>query len=308
MKIEPENQFVASSEALGVLLAHYDLVCLDYSEASSGIENKTLIVTTDRGKFVVRVYRRGKKHLADINVEIDFVKFLHGNGVSVPEILQNNSNNYVTTMELDGTIWQAIVMDFIEGTHAKNYTPQLVEELAATQAQLHKLASSYDTANGLHANELSELRESFFIKQIDRTYITNRLVDGFLERAQNYVVAFDQSLPKGLCHLDYDKDNALTKDNALAAILDFDDLAIAPFVVCLSYTLWHVRQYAGKDAVAHYLSAYESIRPLLELEKTYIQPVMLFRHYVISSIKILNNHLTIREVNSYLSLESELSS
>ena len=215
-------------------------------------------------------------------------------------------NSYVTSLKLHNTTWWAIVMEFIDGIHSKTYPEKLIDELAITQARLHVLAVDYSVSQLMHAGELHELRESFFIQQIDRSRITNRLLLDFLDRAQNYVVLLDRNLPKGLCHLDYDKENALIKDNTLVAILDFDDLALAPFIVCLAYTLWHIRQQSGQDAQAHYLSKYESIRPLSDLEKLFIKPIMLFRHYVISSIRILNNHRTPEEIHEYLALESEL--
>ena len=307
MKIEPDKQFIASPERLAMFLKQYNLVFMDYTEASSGIENSTLITTTKQGKFVVRVYRQGKKSLSDINLEVNFINFLRENGIKIPEILQNNNGAYITAVELEDMVWRAIVMDFIEGVHVESYTHRLVTELATTQVLMHIQSSSYHFHDAAHIDELIELRDKFFVKQIDHSKITNTLLDDFLQRAQSYVVSLDKHLPKGLCHLDYDKENTITRNNSLAAVIDFDDLAIAPFVVCLSYTLWHVRQQSGKDMVKHYLSAYESVRPLSELEKSYLQPIMLFRHYFISSIKILNNHLATYEVNKYLSLEAELS-
>jgi Ser/Thr protein kinase RdoA (MazF antagonist) len=306
MKIDPDKQFTTSLESIAQILSQYGLACISYKEASTGIENRTLITETDKGEFVVRIYRQGKKSLGQINLEVDFINYLRANNIKVPEILRNRLASYVTTQIFSDSTWQIIVMEFVEGVHAVSYTPTLINELAFTQANMHALAATYKSTILGRATTLNELRETYFIKQINSRQIKSQKLTNFLERGRNYKVFLDTNLPRGLCHLDYDKENTLAKDGSLAAILDFDDLEIAPYIVCLSYTLWHVRQQSGKDAANHYLSKYQSIRILSELEKSYIKPIMLFRHYVISSIKILNGHTSIGEIDEYLSIETEL--
>jgi Ser/Thr protein kinase RdoA (MazF antagonist) len=151
------------------------------------------------------------------------------------------------------------------------------------------------------------LKEEYFIKQINLRRLEDDRLRSFLERASNYTLSLDNALPKGLCHLDYDTDNLLAKNSSVLAVLDFDDLAIAPFIVCLAYTLWHVYTEKSEDAAWEYLRYYETFRQISDLERGYIKPIMLFRHYVISAVKVLNNHTLESDIEKYLDIEKQLS-
>ena len=61
MKLLPENQFRHSLEIVRLLGERYGITVTSYKEATSGIENTTLIVTTATGKYVFRIYRQAKK-------------------------------------------------------------------------------------------------------------------------------------------------------------------------------------------------------------------------------------------------------
>lgn len=306
MKLEPEKQFKADFESVALLLRAYALELQSYTAAMSGIENTTLIATTTTAKYVVRIYRLGKKSKNEITLEIDFMQHLQSGGVKVPRIMQNKQGEYVSEFEQHGLRWQAIVMDFVRGVHADEYDTKLLVDMAQTQANMHVLSSKYATPSDV-ATEDSTLSEHFFLPDIDMNTIVDSSLRQFLERAKSYSVPLDAKLPHGLCHLDYDKDNIITRDGVIAAVLDFDDLAIAPFVVCLGYTLWHVRRYGGKNMAEQYLAEYEKVRKLNSLEKSYLKNVMLFRHYMISDLKILNEHVSEQEIADYINLESELS-
>lgn len=308
MKIDKKRQFKVSSDRIATILSNYNLELLSCKEASSGIENTTIITKTSSGKFVVRIYRQAKKSIDSIKLEIDFLQYLGKNSVLVPSIIKNNNGEYLTEVEADGFIWQIIVMDFADGVHVAEYSAQLAKHLAKTQASMHILSDSYYQNITYKVEELYCLREELFVKRIDQSKLNNAQLVDFLERAKNYTVSLDRDLPSGLCHLDYDTDNIIVKNNSLVAVLDFDDLAVAPYVVCLAYTLWHVRKYSGQQMATLYISEYEKYRPLSNEEKIAIKPIMLFRHYVISGIKILNGHISDQEIYDYLSLETELSS
>jgi len=304
MKIAESNQFPLHVKNVTHILARYDLALRNFNAASTGIENTTLIIDTNKGKFVLRVYRQRKKDSTEIYRELDFMEYLRANNIKVPRVISNTQGERLTLERLDDKVWQVIVMEFIEGRHAQTYTPELIIELSSTQANMHNLSSSYADKHGV-LEPLTNLEENYFIDQILQERI-DRQLQAFLQRAKAYELNLPLELPKGLCHLDYDTDNALVSKNSVAAILDFDDLALAPFIVCLGYTLWHVRTEAGEEAAQKYLENYETQRKLSDLERQFIKPVMLFRHYVISSVKILNGHTSPEDIMAFLKQESVL--
>ena len=62
MKIQPDKQFRHSTSIIDELAAHYGFTVADYTEASSGIENTTLLVrSTNDQRYAMRIYRQDKK-------------------------------------------------------------------------------------------------------------------------------------------------------------------------------------------------------------------------------------------------------
>ncbi len=304
MKLSPKDQFTPDKQSVAYILQQYGLELVAFHEASSGIENRTLIVDTNGGKYVLRIYRQGRKANAAIELELHFAQYLHEGGIRTPTVITNQAGEQITIQQVDGKTWQSIVMEFAQGEHATVYTEHLLQDLATIQATMHTLSSQYSEPT-LAASSVTVLRGGNLSPTIPFE-VQDEQVYTFLRRAQDYAVALPPTLARGLCHLDFDKDNTLVKDGDVSAILDFDDLAVAPFVVCLAYTLWNVYVEADQDAVQKYLTHYEKVRELSDVERRYIPLAMLYRHYLISMIKIQNGHTSPAEISRFIKIERNL--
>ncbi len=305
MKLEPDKQFKVTVDAVVAILAKYGLVLYRYSLATSGIENTTIIVETDVKKVVVRIYRLEKKPLSEIELEINFMNYLNLNGILVPRIIYNNKKSFLTKLIWDKKTWQVVVFDFVDGEQALEYNSGLIIDISHWQARMHLISEQYNYPdNSPKLNKV--LYEDNFLSLIDLGTITNNRILSFLKRSKNYRVTLSEELPSGLCHLDYDKDNIICDKNKVKSILDFDDVAVAPYVLCLGYTLWHIWRYGGKEMADLYLKKYELYRPLNALEKSFIKSVILFRHYMISDLNILNGHTSSGDAEQYIKLEHEI--
>ena len=305
MKLESDKQFVATDSAVKAILEHYGFDLISYKAASSGIENTTLLIIAKPNNIVIRIYRLNKKPIAEMELEINFMEYLYKNGIKVPNIIHNKHNLPITEFHWDDNIWQVVALEYISGEHAKEYSPELIADIASWQAKMHNASANYPVP--ADAPKLDDtLVESYFLPSIDVSKIDNVNIKQFLERAKDYKLVLNNTLPTGLCHLDYDKDNIISYQNKVKAILDFDDLALAPFIVCLGYTIWHIWRYAGKDMADLYLSDYESIRPLNALEKQAMAPIVLYRHYMISDLKIMYGHTSDIDADEYIKFENEI--
>ena len=171
---------------------------------------------------------------------------------------------------------------------------------------MHQLAETYSGKKAA-VRTISKLVETEFIHQIDITSVSKELRP-LLQRGAACEVSLDPSLPAGLCHMDYDEQNMLCAGNLITAVLDFDDMAVAPYAVCLAYTLWHIQDTQGITAIDKYLQQYTSIRQLSDAERRFLPSAMLFRHYVITAIKILNGEVSPAHTASYLQTEEYIRS
>jgi len=305
MKLNPDHQFAPNEANVKSILELYGLALKQLTPATSGIENTTLIITTSTGKFVLRIYRQHSKDLERIEQEINFVDYLNKKGIKVPAIVPNIKNENITEVEIDGVNWQTILMEFVEGSHAMAYTEPLLQDMADAQSRMHLLSTGFNDNSS--ESIIRELKESVFIKLIDKSRITEPRLIEFLARAESYQKTLEPKLPAGLCHLDYDRENILAdKHGNIKAILDFDDLASAPFVLDLGYTLWEIWYTNGKETAKRYLTLYEQNRPLSDLEKSFLMPVILFRHYVICSADVVRGQNDESSIDKNLKLEAEM--
>lgn len=305
MNLQPHPHFQPTMESVQAILDNYALTLQDYRAVTSGIENTTLLLNCVQGAFVLRIYRQLRKSDKHIDQEMQFQKYLRERGVPVPGIIANQQGSLFSRVGVDSANWQAILMEFVEGKHLESYPLHFLEAMATAQAQIHTLSSTF--SDHYQGFVLRELRETRFIKQIDIAALQNSKLSDFLERAKRYQVSLNKQLPWGLCHLDYDKDNILADSSGnIAAILDFDDLALAPYAVDLAYALLHIYWHVGVDGVASYLTTYERVRTLSELERQNLERVMLFRYYVLCSHAVLDGATDEASVDKYLEIESDL--
>lgn len=290
MTYKKTGQFQAIQQNLLKVAACYGYSDFSFTTADSGIENSTYIIkSTDT--FVLRVYRYAKKSDADIMREIDFMKTLHDHDVLVPGILPNTSGEYVSKITIDGSQWSAIAMEFIPGHHPTNYTSKIIDQLAASHAAMHQIGIQY--AQEIGAKPQLKLQPGEFTDHIDDDTLENESIKALIGRARSYAVTLDKTLEYGYVHNDYDIENTLfdDKDNLLS-ILDFDDLVVMPVVVCLAFSLWSVFfETDDLKLVRHYLDVYIKSRALTPLEQLYIPRILLFRHYAISSLLVLDDEM-----------------
>jgi Ser/Thr protein kinase RdoA (MazF antagonist) len=286
-KLSPENLFVPSEKNVRAILARYNLPLTRFEQATSGIENLTLIVWSQRQEYVLRVYPQNKKSDADILLELDFMSQLRQNGLPVPAIIPSADNQPLVICDFGNKKWQSVLMEHAEGVQLTAYTPAVLDDMASLQARMHTIGEKYAKTHNI-SSERSALRESYVPDDMLKNSTEDSYFRDFLQRVNSFAVEFNDSLPKGLSHFDFDIDNVLTKDDRVTAILDFGDMECMPLVVCLGYTLWDVlfEQGGSLESMARYLQKYQEVRQLNQSEKEILLQIILFRHYLITTVRI----------------------
>lgn len=305
MKLNPKGQFAPTVENLSEILSQYSRSLKSFELARSGIENCTVFVDTDGGRFVLRVYRQSNKTEDDIQLEAEFVDYLHGQDIPVAVPIKSQAGLSVTKVSINQKDWFVILMPEMPGAHGESYTPELMTTLAQLQAKMHLAATTFKHETK-PAQTYNELREGFFIKQITNLGQLDEQTSAFVDRAAAYSVQLSDTLPSGYCHLDYDNGNVLSDGNQVTAVLDFDDLSFTPFVHCLAYTIWDIVFEKGIGAIQAYCMEYEKVRPLTDHERAMLIPIILFRHYVIGCKDIVDEQMSSTTLARYLEIENVL--
>lgn len=304
MKIDAEQHFNATLQKVTSILDNYCLTPERYEPAKTGVENTTLLLTSEAGKFALRVYRQNKKDDLAIENEIAFINYLRQQSLPIAEIIPASDGNQLTHTGINGVTWQAILMEFLNGRCATEYDPALVDNMADLQARLHSISQTYPAS---HQAAMQVLRDQPFVGSIDRSVLPDQKLAQFLDRAMRHEVTLPEHLPAGWCHLDLDKGNLLVDDqNEIIGVLDFDDAANVAFVVDLAYAMWAVSYFGDERLAKKYLARYEKTRLLSEAESFYLPRIMLYRHYVVSSMFINNNPYDDSNIDKYLAIEQLL--
>ena len=184
MIIHLYKQFTPTQENVSSLLKMYNLRLADYKFADSGIENCTILIKASRGRYVLRIYRKHKKGDVAVQRELDFVRYLEANQIPIAYPIANLSGDYLSHLELNGYIWQAILMQHMPGKHADHYSNKLLANLANIQARMHNLAASYQT-NNAQKEKLTELRETHFAKLIKNRKTLDVQHQSFIDKTKN---------------------------------------------------------------------------------------------------------------------------
>ena len=287
-KLYPDKQISVAKETISLILYSYGITDSSYEVIDRGIENTSLYIQTQDKKYVLRVHRQGKRD-ENISFQLAFQNYLRKHGIPIPRIYSNTDGKELTIIEIDGLRWQVILMECAEGeNYTKHYAPELIHDLASTQAKMHLLGIEY--AKKMQGSEKiwTELVDGLAERIQDTPEHTPEII-GFIERTRSFYYKLNPKLPHGWNQLDLDLEgNVLVKDNKASAILDFNDLDYSPCAVCLGYSLWAVLFADGENVTRQYLAEYIKIRPLTREEYGALPHIMLFRNYAVGMIELLS--------------------
>lgn len=305
MVYKKSGQFPSNLENIHHLAALYGCRDGSFMSAESGIENTTFIIDS-QVKIVIRVYRQAKKSESDIRLEIDFMQELRTQGLCVPMILKNITGKTLTKVKIAQNDWLAIAMEYVPGHHPKTYSKRIIDQLATQQALMHKIGISY--AQKHQAKPTLQLLPGEFTDHIKDEDISDERLRALIGRARKYELKLGKSLDFGFVHNDFDIENTLFDNkDTLQGILDFDDLAVMPVVVCLAFSLWSVLfETDSRVMVKDYIEVYRQHRKLSSEELTLMPRILLFRHYAITSLFVLDGEMNEATIKKCVNIETLL--
>jgi len=142
-KINSENQIQLNRKLIIRLLNFYDLTLVDFKEIKTGVENTSIFIKTNKGKFVLRVYRRNNKTKNEITQEVEFMDFLGSQGIPTPQVLSNSKGKLISRIKIDKFTWNYILMQFIDGKHLDSGQYNLIAAVSKYQALMHIAANKF---------------------------------------------------------------------------------------------------------------------------------------------------------------------
>lgn len=258
---------LVSCESLVEYLSYYDIgKILECRFLTRGL-NDSYLVTTEKGKFVFRVYRKDWRNYSAIEFELEVICYLHNKNIFVSYPIKKIDGNYINDIPAPEGVRYAVLFSY-----AKGKTPNLDNEtsnlLGKTLAMIHQETSSFQSKcrRGflLDLNHLIDEPMSF-IAPIAELYLKED-ENQYLKYVVNNLIGklSSQSLEIGLCHGDFHDWN-VNYSNGKLTVFDFDCCSLGYRAYDIAVFLWNLKNnYKDKEKMSwnSFFDGYCSIRTI----------------------------------------------
>ena len=273
-----------SKTQLQLFLNRYELGKLIYFQGiENGIENTNYQVKTTHGDFILTIFEERKKaHLRDIFVLLDH---LQQSNLPIPQAQNDRQSHQLNCLNNK----PAAFFNRLHGVSVETPTPTQCREIGQQLASLHiysqQLSYQHDNPKDLNGCQTLFKKLTPYLNQQDIKQINAELA---FQKQYTRV-----NLPKGIIHADLFRDNVLFNNGKMSGMLDF-------YNSCYDYLLQDVaitiNDWCKEDTfinqinTANLLVGYQSIRPLVSLEKQLL-PAFLRRTSLFFWLSHLNHQI-----------------
>ncbi len=240
----------------------------------NGYDNKNYQVITTDSVYILKTYPFSQELVDLVKAENELLSYLHEvgqSGTPTPVLFTDNSTEKVIIVENCELIIR--MLTFLEGEFIGDvtYSEELAASLGTFLANLDsKLLpyTNYVIKSCQHNWDLQHaLRNREYLSAIGNA--TDRsLVAYFFLQFEEIVVPMLPKLRKTILHNDANEWNLLVKNNQIAGIIDFGDVAYTPLVneVAIAITYACYGQENSVEFALPLLKAYHNVIPLVEAE------------------------------------------
>jgi homoserine kinase type II len=258
---------------LETVLSNYTLgEVRDVQAFSTGTVQTNLLLTTTQGKFVLKYYTR--RSLDSVRFEANLIHYLRQRDFPCAGAFRNRQGTWVSLYDDK----PYIIFEYIDGQHMDALNPQQRKHVIETAAQLQTLTRNYRPhLRRYRWNYRPELCLQLAQAEAKRlgTETAYSKLTWFEQQLSG--LQLPQSLPKGICHCDYDLSNLLFHGDQLAALLDFDDANytyLAFDLVVLMSWAWPFEGDFNPAVARQIAQEYQQTRPFSKLEKRHVFDMM----------------------------------
>lgn len=278
---------------------HYDYEKIGHFERAKpiveGVENTNYEVETTKRKCVFTLYE-GRVSREEIPPIHKYLLYLLGKSVedipfSVPKPLSGKNRktfHRFTHIKNGEEVWDyAAITEFIEGNSINNgnIEPHHCEKVGKAMAQLHVAGKEFRGAmnTNLFSSDFLEASKDKILSDKNFEHNSKELgiQDDFLREQMEIlkkdwtkIISSGTDMPQGIIHGDLFPDNVFFNKNQLIGIIDFyfscEDFLCYDLAIALNAWCFDSEHIFQKERLKSLLSGYESVRPLLSIEKEYL--------------------------------------
>jgi len=243
----------------------------------NGLVNYNFILETEKGEFIVRFlgHKLDKYKKQRLMLESKVLNYLKNRNFpyQTPIPIKNKKGKYLSNIN-NRAFW---IYKKIEGDSFKGkINDEMIKEIAKALATYHKYIKNlkinkkdpYIFSIDWIIKRYSKLKKIKIKNKEDKLFADN---SRFFSECLDKINKMNFKTNLTITHSDFQKDNLLFRKNKVVAILDFDNLEIAPRINEIAYSIKNFK----KEKQKVFLKEYEKINPLSKKEKAMIIPLII---------------------------------
>ena len=231
--------------------------------------NHTYFLSNNEKKYVLRVYSHNWRSKSEIIEEIELLKLLSENNLSVSFPIKDKKGDFIQEINAPEGIRYVVLFSFAQGGKIRFMDNETCFEIGSLMAKIHNLTLN-KTINRVSYNKKSlieipyEQLKQFFSEKLPEMKFIKEFGESFLNSDFDYI-------KNGVVHMDIWYDNMAVTDEKEITIFDFDFcgngaqiLDVGYFCKQLFFIESDKKQYEIK--VQSFLKGYQKIKELSDKE------------------------------------------
>lgn len=233
--------------------------------------NDTYFVESLSGKFILRIYRHGRRTLEEIRAEVKLLLFLGQQGLPVSLPIPDQEAVFIHAFPAPEGIRHAVLFTFSEGKSLRKPSVSQCREIGTALGHIHHAALQYDPGS------LTWTYHPSSVFQLVRTAVSEKL-KSFPEE-MIYLDKLEQAVSKhlkgielktGICHGDLQPENFLFESGRGITFIDFDFAGKGPLLYDLGAYTWYDHQGKTNAMLHAFYEGYAQVAGLTQPERELI--------------------------------------
>jgi Ser/Thr protein kinase RdoA (MazF antagonist) len=251
--------------------------------------NHTYKINSNSDSFIFRIYSYNWRTKDEINEEMNLLKLLKQNEISISYPLADSEENYIQSIRAPEGVRFGVLFSYAEGQKVANFNKEMDFEIGKLMAQIHKLTKNLQqkriayTPQVLLSESLQNIRQYLSDDTEEMQFLmrTRPVLEKILSDADSTM------LRKGIVHLDIWFDNLNISDEGKITLFDFDFCGNGWLCLDIAYYIMQLHN-TEKDEIIRFekieafYRGYETIEEISDQEKELIPflGVCLFYFYL----------------------------
>jgi Ser/Thr protein kinase RdoA (MazF antagonist) len=258
---------------------YWDSANIEIQSISKGVENQNYTLRADGRDYILRIYSAvhattGVRRRQDIEFELDFIEYLRGQAVPIPEVIHTRDGSRVVLTTINSQAHAAVLFEYIKGEEAASYNAENARSVAELLLKIRHASLGYKFRDVRKwPGNIIELSLKYYTENRRRVDRHRDELDALFENTlEGYSRIKNEALPTGIVHGDIKLENVLFESNTVKAILDFDDYRESYLLEDLTRTVMHDLESTARNVIRSgnfgvFQELFEKDPSVLECEK-----------------------------------------